>query len=187
MLAAVRLDKEQEAEAGHDGTWVAHPALIPLAEEVFDRLMPGPNQLSRPIAGDEITQFDLLEMHDGIRTEQGLRDNIRTGVQYLEAWLRGEGAVPLGGVVEDAAIAEISRAQIWQQLHFSASLAEGKRVTPALFSQFLLEEMEKVKKAIGEDVYQKGRFADAIALFTELSMAEELQPFLTSAAYPMII
>jgi malate synthase len=187
MLAAVRLDKEQEAEAGHDGTWVAHPALIPLAEEVFDRLMPGPNQLSRPIAGAEITQFDLLEMHDGIRTEQGLRDNIRTGVQYLEAWLRGEGAVPLGGVVEDAAIAEISRAQIWQQLHFSASLAEGKRVTPALFSQFLLEEMEKVKKAIGEDVYQKGRFADAIALFTELSMAEELQPFLTSAAYPMII
>jgi malate synthase len=186
-LAAIRADKEREAEAGHDGTWVAHPALIPLAEEVFDRMMPGPNQLSRPIAGPEITQFDLLEMHDGIRTEQGLRDNIRTGVQYLEAWLRGEGAVPLDQFVEDAAIAEISRAQIWQQLHFAASLAEGTKVTPALFSQFLLEEMEKVKKSIGEGSYQKGRFADAIALFTELSMAEELQPFLTSAAYTMIV
>ena len=186
-LEEIRADKEREALAGHDGTWVAHLALIPIAQEVFDRLMPGANQLSRQLDDLAVSQFDLLEMHDGIRTEQGLRDNIRTGVQYLEAWLRGEGAVPLDQVVEDAAIAEISRAQIWQQLHFEASLADGRKVTPALFSQFLTEEMEKVKQAIGEETYQAGRFADAIAVFTEISMADELPPYLTSAAYHLIV
>lgn len=186
-LAEVRADKEREAEAGHDGTWVAHPDLIPIAREVFDRLMPGPNQLSRLRDDLEVSQFDLLEMHDGIRTEQGLRDNVRTAVQYIEAWLRGVGAVPLNHVVEDAAFAEISRAQVWQQLHFEASLAEGSKVTPALFSRFLAEEMENVKKEIGDAAYQSGRFAEAIALFTELSMAEELPPFFTTAAYPMIV
>jgi malate synthase len=186
-LAEIRADKEREAAAGHDGTWVAHPALIRIAQEAFDRHMPGANQLARLREDLEIDQYDLLEMHDGIRTEKGLRDNIRTGIQYLEAWLRGEGAVPLDHVVEDAAIAEISRAQIWQQLHFEASLAEGSKVTPALYSQFMKEEMEKVKASIGEDAYQKGRFADAIALFTELSMADELQPFFTSAAYEFIV
>jgi len=185
-LADIRKDKEREAKAGHDGTWVAHPALIEPAQAVFDDLMPGPNQLDRQRDDLEITQFDLLEIHDGARSEAGLRDNIRTGIQYLEAWLRGEGAVPLGGVIEDAAIAEISRTQIWQQLHFEASLAEGSKATPALYSQFLNEEMERVKNEIGEDAYQSGRFAEAIALFTELSMAEELQPFLTLSAYRQI-
>ena len=185
-LEEIRLDKEREAKAGHDGTWVAHPALIAIAQEVFDRLMPEPNQLSRQHDDLEISQFDLLEVHDGIRTENGLRDNIRTGVQYLEAWLRGQGAVPLDHVLEDAAIAEISRGQIWQQLRFQASLAEGSNATPALYSLFLIEEMERVKQTIGEEAYQAGRFADAIALYTELSMADELQPFLTLAAYRLI-
>ena len=186
-LAEIKADKEREAESGHDGTWVAHPDLIPIAREVFDRLMPGPNQLSRLREDLEVSQFDLLEMHDGIRTEKGLRDNIRTAVQYLAAWLRGEGAVPLNNVVEDAAFAEISRAQVWQQLHFEASLAEGSKVTPALFSQVLAEEMEIVKEEIGDKAYQTGRFADAIATFTELSMADELQPFFTTSAYPLIV
>lgn len=182
----IRRDKTREVEAGHDGTWVAHPALVPIAKEVFDRHMPGPNQLDRQRPDLDISQFDLLEVHDGIRTEQGLRHNIRHGVQYLEAWLRGEGSVPLDNVMEDLAISEISRGQIWQQLRFHASLAEGSKATPALFGQFLTEEMERVKEEIGEEAYQAGRFADAIALFTELSMAEELQPSLTLAAYRLI-
>lgn len=186
-IEEMRTDKEREAVAGHDGTWVANPALIAVAREIFDRLMPELNQLSRQRNDLEVTQFDLLEVHDGMRTEAGLRDNIRTGIQYLEAWLRGVGAVPLDHVLEDAAIAEISRTQIWQQLHFNASLAEGSKVTPALYSQFLNEEMEKVKVAIGEEAYHAGRFAEAIALFTELSMADELPPFLTVAAYRQII
>lgn len=185
-LEEVRKDKEREARAGHDGTWVAHPDLIAPAQEVFDELMTGPNQLNVLREDLNITQFDLLEVHDGARSEAGLRENIRTGIQYLEAWLRGEGAVPLGGVLEDAAIAEISRTQIWQQLHFEASLAEGSTATPALFAQFVNEEMERVKEEIGDAAYQAGRFAEAIALFTELSMAEELQPFLTLSAYRLI-
>ena len=187
VMDDIRRDKTREAKAGHDGTWVAHPALIPIASEVFDELMPQPNQVSRQRPDLDISQFDLLEVHDGTRTEQGLRHNIRHGVQYLEAWLRGEGSVPLDNVMEDVAITEISRGQIWQQLRFRASLAEGSKATPALFSQFLTEEMESVKEEIGEDVYQSGRFADAIALFTELSMAEELQPFLALAAYRLIV
>ena len=186
-MADVRKDKEREAKAGHDGTWVAHPGLIPIVEEVFAAFMPGPNQLDKLREDLDVEQYDLLELHDGIRTEQGLRDNIRTTIQYLEAWLRGEGTVPLNHVMEDAAIAEISRGQIWQQLRFQASLAEGMKVTPALFSQVLHEEMDRVKEEIGEAAYQAGRFADAITIFTELSMAEELQPYLTAVAYELII
>ncbi len=186
-LADVRRDKEREAKAGHDGTWVAHPDLIPIVEEVFAKFLTGPNQLDKLRDDLNVSQYDLLELHDGIRTEQGLRDNIRTTVQYLEAWLRGQGAVPLDHVVEDAAIAEISRVQIWQQMRFQASLAEGRKVTPALFAQFLHDEMDHVKAEIGDDAYQAGRFADAITLITELSMAEELEPFLTVAAYDLII
>ncbi|MHA1560205.1 MAG: malate synthase A [Alphaproteobacteria bacterium] len=185
-LMEIRQDKTREADAGHDGTWVAHTALVPTAMTVFDRLMPAPNQLSRQRPDLDISQLDLLEVHDGIRTEQGLRHNIRHGVQYLEAWLRGEATVPLDNSMEDVAITEISRGQIWQQLRFRASLAEGSKVTPALFARFLSEEMDAVEAQIGEEAYRSGRFAEAIALFTELSMAEELEPFMTLAAYKLI-
>jgi malate synthase len=186
-FAKVRADKEREANAGHDGTWVAHPDLVPVAMEVFDRLMPKPNQLDR--SRDDVTagQKELLEVHEGTRTEAGLRDNIRVGVQYIEAWLRGRGAVPLYNLMEDAATAEISRSQIWQELHFEATLADGQKASRDLFDRCLAEEMERVKAEIGPDNYAKGRFPEAIDLFRSLSTAKTLSPFLTLSAYRMIV
>ncbi len=183
----VRADKEREAKAGHDGTWVAHPDLVPVAKEVFDRLMPQPNQLDRLRDDVTVGQKDLLEVHDGTRTEAGVRENIRVGVQYIEAWLRGRGAVPLYNLMEDAATAEISRSQIWQQMHFNAELENGDKVTPELFDRYLAEEMERVKGEVGADNYAAGRFPEAIELFRNLSTAETLTPFLTLPAYRLIV
>src|SRR6476659_1269193 len=143
-FAKVRADKEREAKAGHDGTWVAHPDLVPVAGQVFDLFMPEPNQLGKMREDVAVGQKDLLEVHDGTRTEAGLRENIRVGVQYIEAWLRGRGAVPLYNLMEDAATAEISRSQIWQQIHFGATLDDGQKVTKELFEKCLAEEMERV-------------------------------------------
>src|SRR6202453_324270 len=144
-FAKVRADKEREAGNGHDGTWVAHPDLVPVAMEVFNRMMPEKNQLSKKRDDVHVTQKDLLEVHAGKRTEEGLRENIRVGVQYIEAWLRGRGAVPIYNLMEDAATAEISRAQIWQWLHLKAKLDDGREATPALFRDALKGEMERVK------------------------------------------
>jgi malate synthase len=183
----VRADKEREAKAGHDGTWVAHPDLVPVAMEVFDRLMPQPNQLDRMRADVKVGQQELLEVHEGTRTEAGVRENIRVGVQYIEAWLRGRGAVPLYNLMEDAATAEISRSQIWQQMHFKAALEDGQKVTPEFFDRLLGEEMERVKGEIGADNYAAGRFPEAIELFRTLSTADTLTPFLTLPAYRLIV
>ncbi len=183
----VRADKEREAKAGHDGTWVAHPDLVPVAQEVFDRLMPQPNQLDKLRQDVSVGQKELLEVHEGTRTEDGVRLNIRVGVQYIEAWLRGRGAVPLYNLMEDAATAEISRSQIWQQMHFNAELEDGQKVTPELFDKLLAEEMERVKGEIGEKNYAAGRFPEAIDLFRTLSTAETLTPFLTLPAYRLIV
>jgi malate synthase len=185
-FAKVKADKEREASAGHDGTWVAHPDLVPVAREVFDRLMPAPNQLGRMREDVAASQQDMLRIHEGTRTEAGLRENIRVGVQYIEAWLRGRGAVPLYNLMEDAATAEISRAQIWQQLHFGAALDDGAKVTVELFDRCLKEEMERVKGEVGEAAYAGGRFPEAIALFRKLSTAPAFEPFLTTPAYQMI-
>jgi malate synthase len=186
-FAKVRADKEREAKAGHDGTWVAHPDLVPVAQEIFDKFMPQPNQLDKMRTDVTAGQMDLLEVHEGTRTEQGLRDNIRVGVQYIEAWLRGRGAVPLYNLMEDAATAEISRSQAWQELHFEAELEGGVKATKALFEKCLGEEMEKVKGEIGAGNYAKGRFPEAIDLFRKLSTAETLSPFLTLPAYRLIV
>jgi len=185
-LAKVRADKEREANDGHDGTWVAHPDLVPVAMEVFDRVMPGPNQVSRQRDDVEVGQADLLEVHQGERTEAGVRDCMRVGVQYIEAWLRGRGAVPLYNLMEDAATAEISRAQLWQWLRYGARLADGQTVDRALFDRCLSEEMERVRGEIGGESWDAGRFDEAIALFRELSTAEELAPFLTLPAYRLL-
>jgi malate synthase len=185
-FAKVRADKEREAKAGHDGTWVAHPDLVPVATEIFDTFMPMPNQLDRLREDVEIGQKELLEVHDGTRSEEGLRENIRVGVQYIEAWLRGRGAVPLYNLMEDAATAEISRSQIWQQLHFEATLDDGQKVTRALFDRLLDEEMARVKGEVGENNYEAGRFPDAIEIFCSLSTAGELEPFLTLPAYRLL-
>src|SRR5262249_58617766 len=132
-------------------------------------------------------QKDLLEVHEGTRTEAGLRENIRVGVQYIEAWLRGRGAVPLYNLMEDAATAEISRSQIWQELHFAATLADGTKVTKDLFERCLAEEMERVKGEIGADNYAAGRFPKAAELFRSRPTADSLSAFLTLPAYRLIV
>jgi malate synthase len=182
----VRADKEREAGDGHDGTWVAHPDLVPVAEEVFHRLVKTPNQLGKLRNEVSVGRDRLLEMHKGERTEEGLRLNIRVGVQYIEAWLRGRGAVPLYNLMEDAATAEISRSQVWQWIYHRARLADGREVTPDLFESILDDEMAKVRQAIGPTTYDSGRFEDAVDLFKEMSLALEIEEFLTIPAYRLI-
>jgi malate synthase len=183
-FAKVRADKEREAADGHDGTWVAHPDLVPVAMEVFDRLMPGPNQLDKLREDVTIDREAMLRIHDGARTLAGLRDDIRVGVQYIEAWLRGRGAVPLYNLMEDAATAEISRAQIWQWLQRGASLDDGQVVTPELFRQVLDEEMAALKSTLPG--FETGRFAEAIDLFAQMSLAPDFEEFLTLPAYDIL-
>lgn len=182
-FAKVKADKEREAGDGHDGTWVAHPDLVPVAMEVFDRLMPQANQLDKKRDDVQVGRADLLEVHQGTRTEEGFRENIRVGVQYIEAWLRGRGAVPIYNMMEDAATAEISRAQIWQFVQYGVELEGGVKADAALFKHCLPEEMERVKGELGADAYDKGRFPEAIALFEKLSLAPNFEDFLTVPAY----
>lgn len=185
-LEAVRADKLREVQYGHDGTWVAHPDLVPTAIEVFNEHMPQPNQLNVRHGGINAGQKELLEVHQGTRTEEGLRTNIRVGVQYIEAWLRGNGAVPLYNLMEDAATAEISRTQVWQWRKYGVSLEDGRIVTADLVEELLNDEMAKLKVALGEDVFAAGRFDEAIKLFRDLVMSDQLEPFLTLPAYKLI-
>ena len=185
-FAKVKADKEREAGNGHDGTWVAHPDLVPVAMEVFDRLMPAPNQLAKLREDVSIGRADLLAPHEGTRTEGGFRENIRVGVQYMEAWLRGRGAVPIYNMMEDAATAEISRAQIWQFVKYGVELEGGVKVTPAWFEQVYAEELARVREEIGAANYDAGRFPEAAKLFKDLSLAPEFADFLTLPAYQMI-
>lgn len=184
-FAKVRADKEREVREGHDGTWVAHPALVPVAKDVFDRL-PGPNQLDKLRDDVEVTRDMLLELHKGEITDAGFRLNIRVGVQYIAAWLAGRGAVPIYNLMEDAATAEISRAQIWQWLRYGATLDNGVKVTPQYFERALKEEMARVKKEQGAKAYGQGRFPQAIKLFRQLSLSRNFEDFLTIPAYKLI-
>ena len=185
-FAKVRADKEREATDGHDGTWVAHPDMVRLATEIFDEQMRGPNQLKRLRQDVNVSREELLRVHGGARTERGLRENIRVGVQYIEAWLRGRGAVPLYNLMEDAATAEISRAQVWQWIRLRAPLDDGRTVTRGLFDQVLNDEMGTLRRTLGEEVYDAGRFPEAIKLFAEMSLAEDFEEFLTLPAYRML-
>jgi malate synthase len=181
-FALVTADKEREVRDGHDGTWVAHPGLVPVAKTVFDKL-PGPNQLDRAREDVAVTRDDLLRIHEGTKTEEGFRLNIRVGIHYIDAWLRGRGAVPIYNLMEDAATAEISRAQIWQWIKYGAVLDTGVKATPDFFRRALQEEMQQVRREVGERHYERGRFPDAIALFEQLSLADEFEDFLTLPAY----
>ncbi len=182
-FARVRADKEREAGDGHDGTWVAHPDLAPVAMQVFDRLMPQPNQLDRLREDVSVSAADMVQVHEGPRTERGLRENIRVGVRYIEAWLRGRGAVPLYNLMEDAATAEISRTQIWQWVRLGAALDDGRTVTAPLVQALLDEEMGALRDGLGREAFDGGRFAQAVALFTGLIAAPSLEEFLTLPAY----
>jgi malate synthase len=185
-LAHVRADKLREVTNGHDGTWVAHPGLVAVAREAFDEHMPEPNQLERTLDDVHISRDDLLQPHSGKRTEAGLRQNIRVGVQYIESWLRGNGCVPIYNLMEDAATAEISRAQVWQWLRFGVDV-EGAPLTKERFVRVMAEEMEKVRSEVGTHRFENGCFERARALFCRLSIAEQFEEFLTVPAYEALL
>jgi malate synthase len=185
-LAKVRADKEREANDGHDGTWVAHPGLVPIAMEAFDAVMTGPNQIDRKREDVTITAKDLLTfVPEGPITEQGLRTNISVGVQYLGAWLNGIGCVPINNLMEDAATAEISRSQVWQWIHSANGVLEdGRKVDSDLFRTMLAEELEKIHGKYPDDLVPF--FDRAAKLFDEISTSEDFVDFLTLPAYRMI-
>jgi malate synthase len=185
-LAKVRADKLREVKAGHDGTWVAHPGLVAVAKEIFDAHMKGPNQLEVLREDAVATKDDLLEITPGTRTDAGLRHNVRVGIQYLEAWLRGQGCVPIYNLMEDAATAEISRAQVWQWIKHQAKLDDGSVVTKDRFERVVAEEMERVRTEVGDERFTKGKFPEARDLFVRLSLAPRFEEFLTLPAYEMI-
>lgn len=185
-LGKVRADKEREAGDGHDGTWVAHPGLVPIAKEVFDRVMPGPNQIARSRDDVEVTADDLLRVPAGAITEAGLRQNVNVGVSYLEAWLRGMGCVPLYNLMEDAATAEISRAQIWQWIRHEAELNDGRVIDQALLQTILDEELANIRKTIGKDRFADSAFVPAADLFKRMIATADFEDFLTLPAYDML-
>lgn len=182
-FARVRADKEREANDGHDGTWVAHPGLVSVAREVFDRVMPEPNQVRRQRDDVMVTAQDLLTMPQGTITETGLQSNIKIGIQYVEAWLNGNGCVPLYNLMEDAATAEISRSQVWQWLHHSAVLADGRAITPTLIEEMLEAEMDAIRAETGDTRFASGQFEQARELFAQMVLQPEFTEFLTLSAY----
>ncbi|MDZ7626954.1 MAG: hypothetical protein U5J99_00950 [Parvularculaceae bacterium] len=185
----VRADKQREADNGHDGSWVAHPALAGVVNEVYSKAFrPGKtNQIDVSRGNDApVTAADLLAAPEGPYTEEGLRTNIRVALQYIEAWLGGLGAVAIYGLMEDAATAEISRASIWQWIRNGAKLDAKTVMTADLFRRALVEEQVAVRREIGEDRWTNGRFADAAALLEKLCLEEEFAEFLTLGAYERI-
>ena len=185
-LDKVRADKLREVTDGHDGTWVAHPALVPVAREVFEARMDGPHQLPKLREDVRVSAADLLSVPDGTRTEHGLRLNVRVGVQYIEAWLRGIGAVPLYNLMEDAATAEISRTQVWQWIRHGATLDDGRPVTPGMLNDVMAEELDVIMGEIGKDRMATGRFDEASRLFLQLAASGVLEEFLTLSAYDLL-
>jgi malate synthase len=187
-LQKVREDKHREATDGHDGTWVAHPGLVQIAREEFDRVLgPQPNQVGRQRDDVKLTAEALLEVPQGTITEEGLRLNIRVGIQYLEAWLGGLGCVPLYNLMEDAATAEISRAQVWQWVHHPRGiLADGRKVTVELVRQCIQEELDRIRGERGADRFAHGHFPQATQLFDDLIASDTLEEFLTLKAYALL-
>jgi malate synthase len=183
-IGKVRADKEREASDGHDGTWVAHPGLVPIAREVFDRVMPTPNQVSRARDDVSVKGSDLLAIPKGDITETGLRNNVSVSLQYMAAWLSGNGCVPINNLMEDAATAEIARAQIWQWIrHPGGVLSDGRRVTVELFRDLLQQEQKRLATELGAQRYGRGHFDEAAKLLDEITTAREFQTFLTLTAY----
>ncbi|MEH7353843.1 malate synthase A [Neobacillus drentensis] len=187
-FAKVRADKEREARDGHDGTWVAHPGLVPVAMEVFNREMPTPNQIHTAKQQKiTITAKDLLEVPGGTITEAGVRTNINVGIQYVASWLSGRGAAPIYNLMEDAATAEISRAQLWQWIrHPKGVLDDGSKVTVEMYEQLKVEELERIKQEIGAQGFENGRFDEAVHLYDKLILNDEFVDFLTLPGYEQL-
>jgi len=182
-MAKVQADKAREANAGHDGTWIAHPGLADVALAAFDAVMPGPNQIGRLREEVRVAAGDLLQVPDGPITDEGLRHNIRVGVQYLESWLGGLGCVPLYHLMEDAATAEISRAQLWQWIRHGARSSDGAQITAGRFDRALREELAAIAGQIGAQRFETGHFATAARLFGDMIRKSEFDEFLTLPAY----
>ena len=186
-LEQVRRDKVREATNGHDGTWVAHPGLVPVARAVFDELMPTPNQLTNKRPDVAVTAADLVQAPAGTITEAGLKVNIDVAIRYLAAWLGGNGCVPIHNLMEDAATAEISRAQVWQWLHTPGTrLDDGREVTPALYRALVPPALAVIETETGPEAYGKGHFVPAAQLFDRLVMSQKFIEFLTLPAYDLL-
>lgn len=187
-MTKVREDKEREVKDGHDGTWVAHPGLVPVALAVFNEHMPKTNQVDRQRDDYDITEKELLAVPKGNITEKGLRLNITVSIQYMEAWLRGQGAVPIFHLMEDVATAEISRAQIWQWIHHPAGkLKNGEKITENLVKQLIEEEMTVLEKSLGKTRMEQGKFTESKALLLEMVEKQDFEEFMTIPAYEIII
>jgi len=184
-IAQVQADKEREAGDGHDGTWVAHPGLVPVALEIFNRLMPDPNQISKQLPDFHPTATDLLQVPDGQITEAGVKQNVAVGLGYVEAWLRGIGCVPLFNLMEDAATAEISRAQLWQWVHHSAKLSDDRVIDVALVESLIDAELARQQSAV--DATRFAAYQKAATLMRELIRAPRFIEFLTVPAYEQVL
>jgi malate synthase len=186
-MAKVEEDKLREVRNGHDGTWVAHPGLIPVAMDVFNKHMPSANQVSNKREDVRVTEEDLLRVPEGSITETGLRNNISVAIKYLEAWLGGQGCVPINNLMEDAATAEIARAQLWQWVrHPGGVLSDGRRITLKLIRSVITEELEKIREQVGESRFKKGHYNLAAKLLDEITSNNEFADFLTLVAYEYI-
>ena len=184
-LTQVRADKEREATDGHDGTWVAHPGLVPVALEVFDRVMPQPNQIEKQLPDFHVTAADLLQVPEGTISEAGVRQNVAVGLGYVEAWLRGIGCVPLFNLMEDAATAEISRAQLWQWVHHGAVMEDGLPVTVDMVDSVIADELGRAKANV--DAQRYSAYVQAAELMREFVRAPRFMDFLTVPAYERVL
>jgi malate synthase len=185
-FAKVRADKERESRDGHDGTWVAHPGLVPLATEIFDEVLgDAPNQIDKQLPDVQVTAGDLLDtsVDGGAITEAGVRTNVDVAIRYIASWLRGNGAAALYNLMEDAATAEISRSQIWQWVTNRATLADGRTVDEAFVRDIVAEETEKMRTELGAEAFDDGRYAEATKLFEQVALASDFPEFLTLPAY----
>jgi malate synthase len=185
-LDGVRSDKEREASQGYDGTWVAHPDLVPVAREVFERELGGaPNQLERLRTDVQVSATDLLDLAatPGEVTEAGLRTNVNVGFQYISFWLSGRGAAAINSLMEDAATAEISRTQIWQWVHHGVRLEDGRVVTREVVSELLDEETARIRSNVGDAVWRQGRPEETREIFERAALSTELLEFFTLEAY----
>jgi len=182
-FAKVKTDKVREVRNGHDGTWVAHPDLVSIAKEIFDKGMPTPNQIHVKREHRKITEADLIEPPIGLITENGVRKNINVAVLYLASWLNGQGAAALHNLMEDAATAEISRSQLWQWLQNKVILDNGKKLDLAYYHKLAFDEFQKIKEELGEENHEKQQFPLAEKMLERLVVNLHFVDFLTIPCY----
>ncbi|MBP6678024.1 MAG: malate synthase A, partial [Paracoccus sp.] len=189
-FAKVRADKKREVGMGFDGCWVAHPDLVPVAQEIFDAEMPGPNQIRKPRQEWRILPAMLLKPHQGQITEAGVQTNISVAIEYLANWLSGRGAVPIHNMMEDAATAEISRAQLWQWLRHGATVTLGngeeRLFTTDWLGELIQAEIVAILTRLGPNGFHRGHYASAARIVQEAVTAQTLPDFITTPAYDVL-